>query len=306
MATARNLDLFTLECFDALMRERSVSRAAQRMDLSQSSMSEALARLRERFADPLLVRTREGMAPTERAQALLPQVRDGIAQLRAILERAADFDPATARERFRITATDYAQLLLVPALVQRLQQTAPYCSAEFVTVNLRAVELALEAGEVDLAIAYYPEPPPALRRSPLFTDRYVCIARQGHAATRQTLSPEGFAALPHVSVSPSGLSYFAGVVDSALEACGLERRVVVRCPHFMIACQLVAQSDLVLALPSRAAQAVTGFLPVQVLDIPLPLRPVDVSMYWHERCHHSRSHQWLRDTVRTILATPST
>lgn len=304
MAQARNLDLFTLECFDMLLRERSVSRAAQRMDMSQSSMSEALGRLRDRFADPLLVRTREGMVPTERAQALWPQVREGIEHLQAILERAADFEPSQARERFRITATDYAQLLLLPELVQCLRETAPHCSAEFVTVNLRAVEQALEAGDVDLAIAYYPEPPAALRRSPLFTDHYVCIVRADHPITAQTLTAEDFAALPHVSVSPSGLSYFAGVVDSALEALGLERRVVIRCPHFMIGSQLVAQSDLVLALPSRAAQAVTRFLPVRVVEIPLPLRRVDVSMYWHERCHHSRSHQWLRSTVRSILALP--
>lgn len=301
MAPPRNLDLHALECFDMLLRERSVSRAAQRMDMSQSSMSEALARLRERFADPLLVRTREGMVPTERAQALWPQVREGIGQLQAILERVADFDPAEARERFRITATDYAQLLLLPALVERLATAAPHCSAEFVTINLRAVEQALEAGDVDLAIAYYPEPPAALRRSPLFTDRYVGLVRRDHPVAAQAIDAEAFAALPHVSVSPSGLSYFANVVDSALEQAGLERRVVVRCPHFMIGCQLVAQSDLVLALPSRAAQAVTRFLPVRTLEIPLPMKTVDVSMYWHERCHHGRAHQWLRRTVRAIL-----
>lgn len=301
MAQTRNLDLYTLECFDMLLRERSVSRAAVRMDMSQSSMSDMLARLRDRFADPLLVRTREGMVPTERAQALWPQVREGIERLQAILERAADFEPAQATERFRITATDYAQLLLLPALVDLLRRQAPSCSAEMVTVNLRAVEQALEGGEVDLAIAYYPEPPAALRRGPLFADRYVCLVGQDHAATRQPLTAEKFAALPHVSVSPSGLSYFANVVDSALEAMGLERRLVVRCPHFLIGCQLVAQSDLALALPSRAAQAVSRYLPVRMVEIPLPLKPVDVSMYWHERCHHSRAHQWLRHAVRDIL-----
>lgn len=302
LSMARNVDLFTLECFDMLLRERSVSRAAVRMDMSQSSMSDVLARLRDRFADPLLVRTREGMVPTERALALWPQVREGIERLQSILEKATDFEPTKATERFRLTATDYAQLLLLPALVELLRQQAPACSTEMVTVNLRAVELALEAGEIDLAIAYYPEPPAALRRGPLFADHYVGLVRQDHPATRQSLTAEEFAALPHVSVSPSGLSYFAGVVDSALEALGLERRVVVRCPHFLIGCQLVAHSDLVLALPSRAAQAVTRTLPVRVVEIPLPLKPVDVSMYWHERCHHSRAHQWLRNTVRAILA----
>lgn len=301
MAQNRSIDLFTLECFDMLLRERSVSKAAQRMGMSQSSMSDALARLRERFSDPLLIRTREGMVPTERALALWPKVREGIERLEVILEQAAEFDPAQATERFCITATDYAQLLILPSLLKRLDALAPNCSIDFVTVNLRAVEQALEDGDVDLAIAYYPEPPPLLRRSPLFTDSYVCIVRKDHPVNDASLTAEEFAAMSHVSVSPSGLSYFANVVDSALNALNLERRVVVRCPHFMIGCHLVAQSDLVFALPARAARAVSQFLPVRTFPIPLPLKSVDVAMYWHERCHARRSHQWLRNTVRSIL-----
>lgn len=302
MAQNRNLDLLSLECFDTLLRERSVSRAAQKMDMSQSSMSDALARLRDRFADPLLVRTREGMVPTQRAQDLWPQIQNGIEQLKSILEKVSDFVPELANERFRITATDYAQTLLAPRLVSHLRAFAPNCSTEFVTVNLRAVEQALETGDIDLAVAYYPEPPVSLRRSPLFADRYVCIVREDNPILGRTLTAEDFASLPHISVSPSGLSYFAGVVDSALEALGLERRVIVRCPHFMIGCLLVSQSDMALALPSRAAHAVADLLPVKIFEIPLPLKSVDVSMYWHERAHQSRSHQWLRSTVRGILA----
>lgn len=301
MTQARNLDLMTLECFDNLLRERSVSRAAQRMDMSQSSMSEALARLRDRFADPLLVRTREGMVPTQRAQELWPQVRTCIEQLRSILAKVGDFEPSHSNVHFRITATDYAQTLLASRLVEELRTTAPNCSTEFVTVNLRSVEGALETGDIDLAVAYYPVPPESLRRSPLFTDQYVCIVRQGNPALERDLTAEEFALLPHVSVSPSGLSYFAGVVDSALEVVGLERRIIVRVPHFMIGCLLVAESDMALALPSMAASAVSHILPVRSFRIPLPLKSVDVSMYWHERSHHSRSHQWLRTTVRNIL-----
>jgi DNA-binding transcriptional LysR family regulator len=302
MTTPQNLDLHTLECFDLLMRERSVSRAAERVGLSQSSMSEVLARLRERFGDPLLVRTRDGMVPTERALALLPPARLAIDQLRSLLDRGFGFDPQRAAERFRITATDYAQLLLMPALTRRLAAEAPGCAVDLVTVNLRQVELALEAGDVDLAIAYYPEPPPGLRRGPLFADHYVGIARHGHPALGRPLAAAEFAALPHISVSPSGLSYFANVVDSALEAAGLARRIVVTCSHFLLASHLVSQSDTVLALPARAAAALTAFFPLQTVEIALPMKTVDVSMYWHERSHHARSHQWLRHLVRSILA----
>jgi DNA-binding transcriptional LysR family regulator len=301
MMLSKNLDLHMLECFDMLVRERSVSRAAERVGISQSSMSETLARLRERLGDPLLVRTREGMVATDRAAALVLPVREAIERLHAIADPVAQFDPAHARDRFRLTATDYAQLLLMPELTRRLQMLAPGCAIDLVTVHLRAVELALEAGDVDLAIAYYPQPPLGLRRGPLFADRYVCVARRGHAALGQPLQPAEFAALGHISVSPSGLSYFAQVVDSALERDGLARRIAVTCPHFLLASHLVSQSDLVLALPSRAAQALTTFFPLQVIEIPLAMATVDVSMYWHERCHHSRAQQWLREQVRAIL-----
>lgn len=300
----RNLDLHTLEAFDCLLRERSVTRAAERMGMSQSSMSELLGRLRERFGDPLLVRTRDGMVLTDRAQQLIPNVRNAIEPLRELAEPSTDFESSTASVRFRVTATDYAQLLLMSSLVRQLQALAPGCSVDLVTVNLRAVEVALETGDVDLAIAYYPDPPPSLRRGPLFADHYVCIARQGHPAISRALSAEDFASLPHISVSPSGLSYFAGVVDSALEAHGLTRRVVITCPHFLLASHLVSQTDMVLALPCQAALALTSHFPLQVIDIPIPMERVDVSMYWHERSHHSRAHQWLRDRVRSILALP--
>jgi DNA-binding transcriptional LysR family regulator len=304
MHPGRSLDLHTLEAFDCLLRERSVTRAAQRMGMSQSSMSELLGRLRERFGDPLLVRTREGMVLTDRAQQLIPNVRNAIEPLRELAEPTLEFESATASVRFRVTATDYAQLLLMSSLVRQLQAMAPGCSVDLVTVNLRAVEVALETGDVDLAIAYYPDPPPSLRRGPLFADHYVCIARQGHPATSRALSAEEFASLPHISVSPSGLSYFAGVVDSALEAHGLTRRVVITCPHFLLASHLVSQTDLVLAMPHRAALALTKFFPIEMVEIPLSMSRVDVSMYWHERCHHSTSHRWLREQVRSLLTDP--
>jgi len=301
MTHARNLDLYALECLDMLMRERSVSRAAERMGISQSSMSEALARLRERLGDPVLVRTRDGMVPTERAQSLLPQVRSAIDQLRGLLDHDRGFDPAQAVERFRLTTSDYAQLLLMPTLTRQLQAEAPRCSVDVLPVNLRDVERALEAGDVDLAIAYYPDPPPGLRRGPLLADRYVCVARRGHPQVAQAMTPEAFAALPHAAVSPSGLSYFSNVVDSALATLRLSRRIVVSCPHFLLASHLVSQSDLVLALPRRAAMSLAAYFPLQTVEIPLPLRPVDVAMYWHERCHHSAAQQWLRGQVRRIL-----
>jgi DNA-binding transcriptional LysR family regulator len=302
MSMTRNLDLQALECFDAVMRERSVTRAAERLGVSQSSASEVLARLRERFDDPLFVRTREGMEPTDRALALVGPVRAAIEQLRALLDDAGPFEPATAHERFRLSTSDYTQLLLMPALTRVMQDAAPQCRVEVHAVNIRDVERALESADIDLAIAYYPEPPESLRRSPLFVDRYVGIARRDHPAAMGATTAPAFAALAHVSVAPSGLAYFSGAVDSALETLGLTRRVVVSSPHFLLAAHLVSCSDLVLVLPSEAARALAAFLPIEMFELPITTREVELSMYWHERQHHSPAQQWLRERVREILA----
>lgn len=299
---SRNLDLHALECFDMLLRERSVSRAAERLGMPQSSASEMLARLRERFGDPLLVRAREGMMPTSRALDLLPQVRTAIAQLHALMDAGRSFDPASARQRFRLTASDYAQLLFMPDLCRRLQDAAPACGLDLVTVHILRVAEALDAGEIDMAIAYFPVPPESLRRLPLFTDDYVCIARAGHPCTRSPMDSAAFAALPHISVAPSGLSYFASGLDAALQAQGLSRRVAVTCPHFMLAAHLVSQSDMVLALPRRAATRLGLLLPIRLIDLPFPVPAVDVALYWHERTQHSPPHQWVRSLVRELLA----
>jgi DNA-binding transcriptional LysR family regulator len=299
--TPRNLDLHALECLDMFLRERSVSRAAERLGMSQSSASEMLARLRERFDDPLLVRGREGMMPTPKALDLLPGVRAAVAQLHALIETGQRFDPQASQQRFRLTASDYAQLLLMPQLCARLGEQAPGCAVDLITVHILRVAEALDAGDVDLAIAFFPDPPESLRRLPLFEDDYVCIARQGHPCTQVPLDGPAFAALPHVSVAPSGLSYFTGPVDAALEAQGLSRRIAVSCPHFMLAAHLVSQSDMVLALPRRAAERLAALLPLSVVALPVAVKPVQVAMYWHERTHHSRPHQWLRALVRELL-----
>lgn len=301
MLSPRNLDIHLLECFDMLMRERSVSRAAERLGVSQSSASEALARLRERFGDPLLVRGRDGMMPTPQAQSLLPDVRQAIELLRGLVDRGRAFEPASSALRFRMATSDFTQLLLMPRLRQRMAVQAPGCAVDIVPTHILRVEEALETGEIDLAIAFFPQPPLSLRRSPLLQDQYVCIAQTGHPGMRPDMSPQAFADLPHIAVAPSGVAFFSSVIDSALTAQGLSRRVAVSSPHFLLAAHLVSQSDLVLALPRRAAVALAALLPIQIADIPLALQPLELAVYWHERTHHSPPHQWMRALVRELL-----
>jgi len=301
VATQKNLDLQLLDCFEALMRERSVSRAAERMGLSQPAMSEALARLRDRFDDPLLVRGREGMQPTPRALELSPQVHEIVERMRLLTAGAEAFDAAACSTRFRLATSDYSQFLLMPRLTEMLANQAPGVSVDVLPVNIRRVEEALDLGEIDLAVAYFVEPPPALKRRPLFDEHYLGVARKGHPGITPTLGAAQYAALRHVSVAPSGLTYFSGALESILAAAGLTRRVAVTSPHFLLAAYLVANSDLVLAIPSRAAQRLAALLPLMLFDIPLELPEIQIAMYWHERTHKSAAHQWFRERVRESL-----
>lgn len=301
MATHKNFDLQLLECFEALMREHSVSRAAERMGLSQPAMSEALARLRDRFDDPLLVRGREGMQPTPRALELAPRIRDIVERLRALSAGAESFDPAACAMRLKLAASDYTQFLLLPRLTEVLAERAPAVSVDVLPVGILRVGEALDLNEIDLAVAYFIDPPPTLKRRPLFREYTVGVARKGHPAIGPALSAEAYAALRHVSVAPSGLNYFSGALDALLAARGLSRRVAVTSPHFLLAANLAAHSDLVLALPSRAARRLAAQLPLMLFDIPLELPEIDIAMYWHERTHTSLAHQWLRDQVRDAL-----
>lgn len=297
----KHFDLQLLECFEALMRERSVSRAAERMGLSQSAMSEVLARLRDRFDDPLLVRGREGMQPTPRALELAPRVRDIVVRLRELVAGRESFDPAQCAMRLKLAASDYTQFLMLPRLTEILAERAPDVAVDVLPINILRVGEALDLGEIDLAVAYYVDPPPTLKRRPLFREHYVGVARHGHPALGSRIDTAAYAALRHVSVAPSGLTFFSGALDSLLAAQGMKRKVAVTSPHFLLAANLVAHSDLVLALPSRAARRLAAQLPLTLFDIPFDLPEIDIAMYWHERTHTSSAHQWLRDQVRESL-----
>jgi DNA-binding transcriptional LysR family regulator len=298
---APDVDLHLLACFEALMRERHVSRAAESMSLGQSSMSEALGRLRLLFGDPLLVRSRDGMAPTPRALELQPQVRELLERSQALLDRSSDFDPAQARHVFRLVASDYTQFILLPRLLSELAERAPQSAIDVVPINVRALETALESGEADLAVGLVPEPPPGLRRRVLFGERSVCIARRDHPAFTTRLTAAGFAGLPHIHVAPSGLRFFSAALDEALQREGLTRRVVLTSPQFLLAAHVVAGSDAVVMLPSRVARRLEAVLPVSVFEPPLDLPSYEIAMLWHERTHSSRAHAWLRELVTEVL-----
>ena len=303
----QKIDMNLLVAFDALARERSVTKAAARMGVTQSAMSHTLRRLRELTADDLLVRGRGGMVLTPRAEALVVPIRAGLRTLAQGLARPLAFDPSTARRRFRLVSPDLFDILVLPRLLARLQAEAPGIDLAVVP-RPSSISTALETGDVDLLVApvllddepFAREllPAPQLQQQRLFRDSLRCFVRAGHPlAKRRRLSMTTYVELPHILISPTGEG--PGVVDRYLAREGLQRRIALRVPLFSSALAIVADSDLVLTAPQSVQRSV---LADRLVDLPVPVAVPDhaVTMVWHPRFSDDPAHRWLR---RTLLAT---
>lgn len=286
-------DLNLFVALHALLNERHVTRAAVAVGMSQPAMSRALGRLREMFDDPLLVRTRAGMAPTARAFALYPDVEEILARLRDVI-RPTRFDPHEAVGTIRIAAPDIVAYMLVPPLIQHLAQVAPGLDLEIVPWSARWRE-ELERGAVDLTVGVPTGTEPNLYSRPLLTNEWACLLRKGHPALAKKWTLELFAGLDHVLVSLLGRG--GGHVDEALAAHGLRRRVALRIPYPALAPHIVAETDLVVTTPRWLALKLVSSGHVVIRRPPMPIPPVSVALVWHERSHRDPRQRWLREAL---------
>ncbi len=290
-------DLNLLVAFDALWTERHVTRAARRIGLTQPALSHALGRLRAQLEDPLFQRTSRGLVPTGRAQLLAPAITEALALVRRAVETPPRFDPATLTRTFTIGTSDYGELVILPELAARLGREAPG-----VRLVVRPIiglgERELLSGAHDLVLSVPHPEGVGLRNEPLFDDRFASLLRAGHPAARRPLTLERYAALAHVLVSPMGEG--DSVVDVALRARKLQRRVVLRIPHFLSAPLVVANSDAIITLPERVALAVARQHRLVVRRPPLPLPGISMSSFWHTRNDGDAAHQWLRELVWAV------
>jgi len=296
----RNLNLNLLLVLDALSREQNVTRAAKRLGLTQSAVSNALAQLREALGDPLFVRARRGVVPTERALALAGPVRQALGIVESALEGSGAFDPATTTRSFVIAASDYTEYVVLPPLLRRLEREAPRVRLEVRAWGEHEVPPALEAGEVDLMLGYYGALPPGHHDELLFEEEYVCIVRKRHPTVRRRLTLKRYLALRHVLVTqrPGSL----GSVDVALARQGLARSVGARVSHFLMVPQLVAQTDMVAALSRRIAEPAARSLGLSLYPPPLALPKARVGQVWHERTAADAGNRWLRRVVSELSA----
>lgn len=291
-----NFDLHLLRCFEALLSERSVSRAAAKINLSQPAMSHALARLRTLFDDPLLARGQGGMAPTARALALEPQLREALSAAYRLVEKRTVFVPAGSRHEFTVMTAEYVEYLLLPRLIERLRDEAPHVRVTFRSAQPDRALDWLERGELDFRLGWWPESAPALRTKRLMRDPLVCVARQGHPLLTGNITDEQFMGIGHV-VQSERMKSARRAVEQAVLSRHRQLKIQFRVQDSLALCNVVAHSDLIGTLPERFARALALKFPLQVMPIPMAIAEIRQAMYWHERTHNEPSHQWFRELI---------
>ena len=292
------LDLNLLRVFDAVLRTRSVTAAAGQLRLTQPAVSNALARLRAAFGDPLFLRAAQSMEPTPFARELAEPVRQALALLDAALAHGPGFDPASSTRLFRFYMSDLGQIEFLPPLVERLRATAPRLRLEAVALEPSAIADALAAGALDLAMGFLPGLGPPIRRRALFRDPYVCLVRAGHPV--RSLTRRAFLESSHAVVSYRGGHR---IVEEAMERAGAAARIVLRVPHFTVVPMVLERTDLILTLPARVARVYESRGQFRSLPLPLAIAPAEVALHWHERFDADPGNRWLREQLVDLFAT---
>jgi DNA-binding transcriptional LysR family regulator len=291
----RNVDLGLLASLQALIEERSISRAAERMFLSQPAMSRAFDRLQETFGDELLVRTKQGYEPTHRALHLYAELEHLLPRLNGLL-RADEFQPATATDTFRIAATDFATSVLFPAFMARLTAVAPSVSLEIIPWD-DGVFRKLESNAIDLAL-WVNTAPAEFRTQVLFEERFMCLVRKHHPAGKGAFTLERYLSYPHALVNLA--QQRQGVIDKALEDKGIERRVQLKIPYFASAAWVIEHSDMILTVPKRLATRLVKISATRMIEPPKELSAFNYIQVWHPRLDSDPAHVWLRQTMASV------
>ena len=285
----RRVDLNLLIALDVLLEERNVTRAADRLGLTQSAVSRILARLRQAFDDPLFVRTSRGLAPTQRASAIAAPLREHLSSLESLILDRNAFDAATARRRFRIAAIDYVQVTLLAPLLRKMQRHAGFIDFEIRQPGANA-DRDLEAGSLDLLLMPQQPSGPGIVWTALYHDDYTCLIWKRHHARRLTVS--SFAAMEHVLVAPRERA--GGIVDAVLEKHGLSRRVAAQVSTFLLVPYLLVGTTRIATVPNRMAQELARLHPLKILRPPVEVPGITISQGWHEIHRHDPGHRWLR------------
>ncbi|WP_234729442.1 LysR family transcriptional regulator [Acidocella facilis] len=294
------LDLNLLRVFDAMIRHGNVTVAARHIGLSQPAMSSALGRLRLHFSDQLFIKTQNGMLPTPRALQLAGPIGEALALVRNAMTGEERFDPKLAARIFRIYMTDVGEMVFVLPLIERLKSVGPSLGLRTSQPPADQIAAALESGELDLAIGYLPRLESPVQRARLFDEHYVCMTRQNHPYGRRAeLTLDEFLSGQHVLIDSMGGGH--EVIEHALEARGLQRNVALRVPHYLVTALVVANSDLIVTIPSKMAEVSARLAKVKIHASPISIPTFEVSMYWHPRFENDAAIHWLRNMIMDLF-----
>lgn len=308
MVDLGRIDLNLLVYLDVLLRERNVTKAADHLGLSQPALSNGLRRLRVLFDDPLLVRTSEGMTPTERAQQLQPIVRDVLSKIDKAVQPQASFDPTNEEYFFRVMASDYAESTLFPHVLRRLREEAPGVILDIMTPSDVSF-LDVEQGKVDMVINRFEEMPLSFHQKEVWKDGFACLLSV-HNPILEDFTLDTYLEAPHIWVSKTGMGVGVGMnpydvqhlgwVDEALRKINKQRRITVFTRHYQAAMLLAENNDLVVTLPFRAAELQRDNPRVVIKEPPFRIPPFDLKMAWSPLLQHNPAHQWMRRFVAEV------
>lgn len=301
------IDLNLLVYLDVLLREGSVTRAAEQLSITQPAMSNGLKRLRDLFDDPLLIRTSEGMRPTARALELQPQLREVLSKLEVVVQ-PTDFAPQHSEQLFRIMASDYAESTLIPRLLESIRDTAPGIALDILTPSDVTFQ-DLEKGKIDMAINRFDHLPKSLHNTTLWRDTFSCLLSADNPALKN-FTLETYLESPHIWVSKTGMGVGTGMtprdtlklgwVDEALADIGQQRRIRIFTRHYQVAALLAEQPDLIATLPTQSALLQTENPHLAIRRPPFPIVPIELKMAWSALLQHNNAHIWLRRQIQDV------
>jgi len=291
-------DLNLLPVFVALMEERSVTRAAERLGITQPALSNALTRLRALLLDPLFIRERYGMQPTPKAQELAPVIAAALASLDGVILGQQEFDPGKADQLFTLAPNSYVEFVLVPAIVARLRELAPGIKLRLTPFGTDLAETGVISGTTAMAIGRFVDPPDSLVVQHLMDDGLACVVRADHPEIDRTITKKQYERLKHVNMLPPGRLRVG--LFQALERQGLKREVAVSVTHFLAIPEMVAVTDYCATLPKQICRRLAGDPRLKVIPAPVDLGSFPVQMAWHVRYRHDPAHRWLRELVGKV------
>ncbi len=290
-------DLNLLIIFDMIFREGNLTRAGEKLTLSQPAVSQALGRLRDAFDDSLFVRSGNEMVPTARANLIAPQIRQILHLAENTFQDRGKFDPAKSDRTFRLAMSDYTEMVLMPALFKELQSKAPFLRIESRHLSAPDYQTALSRNDLDLILASCLEFGPNTFRQSLFGDREVVVVKGDSPVLKEPLTTQRYASYKHAQFNWVNET---NTIDLALEEMGLTRRIILEVQHEMVLPLILRDNEIVVNMPERMARVFKELIPLEILHLPMTVPEYTFHQHWHERNHHDPAHRWMRETIKTV------